>query len=79
MHQINTYFYFETTLDKDNKHIVNYGIAQYFKGDEHIFNNIDEFCDWAFDKKHHNYTLIIHNAKRLRLSIYIGMTCKTRN
>ena len=57
------FFDFETTLDENNKHIVNYGIAQYFNGYEHIFDNIDEFCDWAFDKKHHNYTLIAHNGK----------------
>jgi hypothetical protein len=59
----NYIFYdFETTL-VDNKHIVNYCIAQYFNGDEFIFTNIDEFCSWVFNKKHKGYTLIAHYGK----------------
>ena len=59
------FYDFETKLDPTTKkHIVNYGIAQYFNGEERIFNNLDEFCKWAFDKsKHGGYTLIAHYGK----------------
>jgi len=44
------FFDFETKLDPETKkHIVNYCIAHYFNGDEKIFGNIDEFCEWVFN------------------------------
>ena len=58
------FFDFETKLDpKCNKHIVNYCVAQYFNGNEKIFTNIDEFCEWAFNSKHKEYTFIAHYGK----------------
>ena len=39
------FYDFETKLDENNKHIVNYTIAQYYNGDEGIFINIDDFCN----------------------------------
>jgi len=56
------FFDFETKLDPETKkHIVNYCIAHYFNGDERIFGNIDEFCEWVFNKaKHAGYTFIAH-------------------
>ena len=59
------FFDFETKLQhKTNKHIVNYCVAQSFKGLENVFNNADEFCKWAFDKKlHKSFTFIAHYGK----------------
>ena len=50
----------KTKLDENNKHIVNYAIAQYYNGNEVIFTNIDDFYNWAFTKAHTNYTFIAH-------------------
>jgi len=47
--------------------VVNYCIAHYFTGEEHIglFNTTDEFCKWVglFTKKHKGYTVIAHYRK----------------
>jgi len=61
----NYIFYdFETKLDSvSKKHIVNYRVAQYYNGDEHIFQSLDEFCKWVFNKKHKGYTVIAHYGK----------------
>ena len=57
------FYDFETTLDKDSKHIVNYCIAQYFNGEEYMFKSTDEFCKWIFTKQHKGYTVIAHYGK----------------
>ena len=64
------FFDFETTLDNQQKHIVNYGIAQYFAGEEQIFTNIDEFCNWAFDKNITNTHLLLTTEKDMTFSLY---------
>ena len=57
------YFDFECDITKD-EHIVNYCVAQYHNNNESfIFENIDDFCKWVFDKKHKGYTLIAHNGR----------------
>ena len=57
------FFDFETKLAENNKHVVNYCIAQYFNGEERVFNNVDEFCKWVFTKQHKGYTVIAHYGK----------------
>ena len=57
------FYDFETKLDKTGKHIVNYCVAQYYNGEEHVFNTADEFCTWVFTKKHKDYTVIAHYGK----------------
>ena len=57
------FFDFETKLGENNKHIVNYCIAQYFNGEEHVFSNTDDFCKWIFTKQHKGYTVIAHYRK----------------
>jgi len=58
------FFDLETKLDPvTNKHVVNYCVAQYFTGLEEVFMSIDQFCKWIFDKKHKNYTVIVHYGK----------------
>ena len=62
----NYIFYdFETKLDPvSKKHIVNYCVAQYYNGEENIFQSLDEFCKWVFNKnKHKGYTVIAHYGK----------------
>ena len=65
------FYDFETTL-VNNKHVVNYGIAQYFNEEqanecndtfERVFTNINEFCEWVFTNKHNKYTFIAHYGK----------------
>ena len=59
------FFDFETKLEPStNKHIVNYCVAQDFRGNEIRCTNLDAFCRWAFDKKKHKeYTFIAHYGK----------------
>lgn len=57
------FYDFETKVTASMKHEVNYCVAQYYNSDEEIFNTLDEFCDWAFDKKHSGYTFIAHYGK----------------
>ena len=57
------FYDFETYLDKDKKHIVNFGVTQDFNGNELIFTNIDDFCKHFIDKKYKGYTFIAHNSK----------------
>src|SRR3989442_1559255 len=56
------FFDFETLL-KLSKHIVNFCVAQYFNGDEHVFTTVDQFCNWVFNKHHKDYTVIAHYGK----------------
>ena len=57
------YFDFECDITKD-EHIVNYAVAQYHGESESIcFENLDDFCRFAFDKKHKDYTFIAHNGR----------------
>ena len=61
---VNYIFYdFETKLDKNNMHVVNYCIAHYYDGTEFIFHNLDDFCKWMFTKKHKNFTVLAHYGK----------------
>ena len=57
------FFDFETCLVDDNKHEVNFAVAQYYSGEEYVFRSIDEFCKWIFNKKHKGYTALAHYAK----------------
>ena len=57
------FYDFETTLVSENKHEVNYCVAQYFDGEEYIFGTTDEFCNWVFTKRHKDYTVIAHYGK----------------
>jgi len=54
---------FETYLDENKKHAVNYAVLQDFNGNEWTFNCIDDFCVQIFKKKNKDYTFIAHNAK----------------
>jgi hypothetical protein len=58
------FYDFETTLNDNNQHVVNYAVAQYFNGQEFVFRTIDEFCNWLFDKTKHKYfSCVAHYAK----------------
>lgn len=59
------FFDFEATQDNPEKrHKVNLGVSEYFDNEENIIHyNNDEFCEWLFDKKHSNFTIIAHNGK----------------
>ena len=63
----NKYMFFDFEAKKDPityKHIVNYVVAHDFEGKKYIGNNIDEFCNWAFNKQQHKgYTFIAHYGK----------------
>ena len=65
------FYDFETKL-VNNKHVVNYCVAQYFNEEqankckdtfERTFLTVDDFCTWVFNKNHHNYTLVAHYGK----------------
>lgn len=57
------FYDFESDISGDI-HIVNYSISMYFNDPTPIIHyNIDEFCKWAFDKKHKGYTFIAHNSR----------------
>ena len=53
---------FEATQNTGT-HTINLSIAQGFKGDEYIHNNIEEFGKCFLDDKFKGYTLIAHNRK----------------
>ena len=57
------FFDFETKLNSQGKHVVNYCIAQYYNGEEHVFKSADEFCKWMFKKHHKGFTVIAHYGK----------------
>lgn len=58
------FFDFETKLDpKSKKHTINYCVAQDFNGNEEVFTNIDEFCEWVFKPKHKDHTFMAHYGK----------------
>ena len=44
-------------------HVVNLAVVQDYKGNEYVFNTIDEFCNFVFTEEHKNYTFIAHNSK----------------
>jgi len=57
------YFDFECDITKD-EHIVNYCVAQYHEDPEsYCFENLEDFCRWAFSEKHKGYTFIAHNGR----------------
>jgi len=45
------FYDFETYLDDNKKHVVNYAVLQDFSGNEWTFNNIEDFCVHVFRKK----------------------------
>jgi len=51
------FYDFETYLDENKKHVVNYAVLQDFNG------NIENFCLYVFKKKNKDYTFIAHYAK----------------
>ena len=57
------FFDFETKLNNEGKHVVNYCVVQYFNGPEHVFNTAGEFCKWIFKKHHKGFTVIAHYGK----------------
>jgi len=57
------FYDFETYLDDNKKHVVNYAVLQDFNGNEWTFNNIEDFCVHVFRKKNKDYTFIAHNTK----------------
>jgi len=57
------FFDFETMQASENKHVVNFCVAQYFNGDERVFYTTDDFCKWVFNKRHKGYTCIAHYGK----------------
>ena len=57
------FFDFEATQDT-GKHIVNYGIAEYYDDPTPLeFFTIDNFMKWLLDEKHKGYTIIAHNGR----------------
>ena len=57
------FFDFESDISGE-EHIVMYSVSMKFDSPEPIFhNNIDEFCEWAFNPENKGYTFIAHNGK----------------
>jgi len=52
------FYDFETYLDENKKHEVNYAVLQDFNGNEWTFNNIDDFCVHTLKKKNKDDTFI---------------------
>ena len=80
------FFDFECSQnDKDCKHTVNYGIAQYFNDPTpHEFFTIDEFMEWLLVEKHSEYTVIAHNGRGydfqfIQEYVYQHTTIKPKN
>lgn len=80
------FFDFECSQDaSDCKHVVNYGIAQYYNSSEsYEFYNIQEFMDWLLVEEHKNYTVIAHNGRGydfqfIQEYLYQNTTIKPKN
>ena len=56
------FYDFEATQNTGT-HTINLSIAQDFKGNEYIYNNIEEFCKCFLNDKFKGYTFIAHNSK----------------
>ena len=59
------YIFFDFEADiSDINHKVMYAISMYFDDETPITHTtIEEWCNWAFDKKHKGYTFIAHNGR----------------
>lgn len=59
------YIFFDFEADiSDLNHRVMYAISMYYNDPTPIaHSNIDEWCRWAFQKKHKNHTFIAHNGR----------------
>tara|TARA_R100001132_G_C3274679_1_gene96951 strand:- start:2096 stop:5947 length:3852 start_codon:yes stop_codon:yes gene_type:complete len=59
------YIFFDFESDISGEfHKVMYSISQYFHSEEnHKHYDINEWCEWAFQKDHKGYTFIAHNGK----------------
>ena len=59
------FYDFETDFST-GEHVVNFAVAQYVDGKEHVFKGYDalnEFCWFLFNMDHKGFTAIAHNAK----------------
>jgi G:T-mismatch repair DNA endonuclease (very short patch repair protein) len=62
------FYDFEARQDNPNRqHIPNLAVAQYFDGQEFVFNHGDNtliiFCQWLLNRAHQGYTFLAHNMK----------------
>lgn len=59
--------FFDVETDQSSgDHVVNFVVAQYFDGEEKIFEGneaLEQFCSFLFDPKHKGYTVLAHNLK----------------
>lgn len=59
------FFDFETQ-QSSGEHEVNFAVAQYFDGEEKVFqgsNALHDFCSWLVKDEHKGFTAIAHNMK----------------
>lgn len=56
-------FYDLETQQNTGTHIVNWVHVWDFNGNEHNYDNINDFCEFVFNGNHKGYTFIAHNAK----------------
>jgi len=57
------FYDFETYLDENKNHVVNYAVLQDFNGNEWTFKTIEDFCVHVLKKKNKDYTFTAHYAK----------------
>jgi hypothetical protein len=59
------YIFFDFEADiSGEEHIVMYSVSQYFSSAESIIHeDINQWCEWAFQKEHKGYTFIAHNGR----------------
>lgn len=54
------------TDQSSNEHVVNFAVAQYFGGSEHVFEGytaVDTFCHFLYSEQNKGYTAIADNMK----------------
>ena len=56
-------FYDFECMQETGVHKVNLAIVQDFSGNEWLFNNIDDFCNFVFTEQYKGFTFIAHNSK----------------
>ena len=74
------FFDFETSAES-NEHVVNFAVAQDFRGDTFVYEGCDalhEFCNFLFDDDHKDYTAIAHNAKSFDSIFILGWLLQNR-
>ncbi|GBO16666.1 hypothetical protein AVEN_119312-1 [Araneus ventricosus] len=58
------YMFFDVETNQETgNHEVNLVINHDFEGNETIFDNVNDYCEWLFDEEHVNYTILAHYGK----------------